>query len=99
MSLRSPTEDEKAVFVMPAWIAGIQVCMDASGDVHVDLDSSPPCWNDGIGGLFFNRAKLIYSYFQTRDHEGHEERIFPQRRKDAKSNINSKLEIQNSKQI
>jgi hypothetical protein len=64
MSLRSPTEDEKAAFVMPAWIAGIQVCMDASGDVHVDLDSSPPCWNDGIGGLFFNRAKLIYSFFK-----------------------------------
>ena len=92
---------------MPAWIAGIQVCMDASGDVHVDLDSSPPCWNDGIGGLFFNRAKLIYSYFQRRDHEEHEERIFPQSpprtptrgRKDAKSKINSKLEIRNSKQI
>ncbi len=107
MSLRSPTEDEKAVFVMPAWLAGIQVCMDASEDVHVDLDSSPPCWNDGIGGLFFNRAKLIYSYFQRRDHEGHEERIFPQSpprtptrgRKDAKSKINSKLEIRNSKQI
>jgi hypothetical protein len=106
MSLRSPTEDEKAAFVMPAWIAGIQVCMDASGDVHVDLDSSPPCWNDGIGGLFFNRAKLIYSFLKG-DHEGHEERIFPQRRKDAKSNINSKLEtcpelsrrIRNSKQI
>jgi hypothetical protein len=58
------THSEKAAFVMPAWIAGIQVCMDASGDVHVDLDSSPSCWNDGIGGLFFNRAKLIYSFFK-----------------------------------
>ena len=45
---------------MPAWVAGIQVCMDASGDVHVGLDSSPPCWNDGIGGLFFNRVKLTH---------------------------------------
>src|ERR1700757_3209706 len=71
MSLRSPAEDEKAAFVMPAWIAGIQVCMDASGDVHVDPDSSPPCWNDGIGGLFFNRAKLIYSFFKGA-HEEHE---------------------------
>jgi len=35
---------------MPAWIAGIQVCKDASGDIHVDLDFSPPCWNDGIEG-------------------------------------------------
>jgi hypothetical protein len=44
MMLRSPTEDEKPTFVMPAWIAGIQVCKDASGDIHVDLDSSFPCW-------------------------------------------------------
>jgi hypothetical protein len=27
---------------------------DASGDIHVDLDSSTPCWNDGIDGLCFN---------------------------------------------
>jgi hypothetical protein len=26
MSLRSPTDNESADFVMPAWIAGIQVC-------------------------------------------------------------------------
>jgi hypothetical protein len=35
------------IFVMPAWLAGIQV----SGmlrDIHVNLDSSAPCWNDGI---------------------------------------------------
>ena len=44
---------------MPAWIAGIQVDMDASGDIHVNLDSSTPCWNlgaDAIGGFCF---KLI----------------------------------------
>jgi hypothetical protein len=35
-------------FVMPAWMAGIQVRMDASGHIHVGLDSSTPCWNDGI---------------------------------------------------
>ena len=48
MSLRSPTEDKNAQFVMPAWIAGIHLRKDASGDVHVGLDSSAPCWNDGI---------------------------------------------------
>ncbi len=37
------------IFVMPARIAGIEVCRDASGDIHVGLDSSTPCWNDGIG--------------------------------------------------
>ena len=36
---------------MPAWIAGIQVRKDASGDIHVNLDSSTPCWNDAIEGV------------------------------------------------
>ena len=35
---------------MPAWIAGTQVRTDASGDIHVNLDSSTPCWNDAIEG-------------------------------------------------
>ena len=38
-------------FVMPAWMAGIQVRKDASGNIHVSLDSSTPCWNDAIRGL------------------------------------------------
>jgi hypothetical protein len=54
MSLRSPTESENADFVMPAWIAGIQVRKDASGDIRVNLDSSTPCWNDAIEGLCLN---------------------------------------------
>jgi hypothetical protein len=54
MSFRSHTKDEKPEFVMPAWIAGIQARKDASGNIHVNLDSRPPCWNDGIGGLCFN---------------------------------------------
>jgi hypothetical protein len=33
---------------MPAWIAGIQARKDASRDIHVNLDSSSPCWNDEI---------------------------------------------------
>jgi hypothetical protein len=36
---------------MPAWIAGIQVCKDATGNVRVNLDSSIPCWNDAIEQL------------------------------------------------
>jgi len=46
-----PTENENEDFVMPAWIAGIQVRKDASGDVHVNLDSSSPCWNDELRAL------------------------------------------------
>jgi hypothetical protein len=36
------------IFVMRARIAGIRVRKDTSGDVHVSLDSSTPCWNDTI---------------------------------------------------
>jgi hypothetical protein len=38
----------KMEIVMPAWIAGIQIRKDASGDIHVSLDSSAPYWNDRI---------------------------------------------------
>jgi hypothetical protein len=34
------------ITVMLAWIAGIQARADASGNVHVNLDSSSPCWNE-----------------------------------------------------
>jgi hypothetical protein len=62
----SPTENENANFVMPARIAGIQVRKDASGDIHVNLDSSTPCWNDAIAGLsvisaISARQKLVQS--------------------------------------
>jgi hypothetical protein len=40
------------ITVMPAWMAGIQACKDASGNVHVNLDSSSPCWNDVIKRFF-----------------------------------------------
>ena len=36
------------IFAMQVWIAGIQVRKDASGNIHVSLDSSTPCWNDAI---------------------------------------------------
>ena len=42
------------ITVMPAWIAGVQVRMDASGDIHVKLDSSTPCWNDPIERFCLN---------------------------------------------
>jgi hypothetical protein len=54
MILRTPSEHEMRIFVMPAWIAGIQARKDASGNIRVNLDSSTPCWNDGIEGLGLN---------------------------------------------
>jgi len=72
MSLRSDTKDENPEFVIPAWIAGIQVCKDASGDIHVNLDYSSPCWNDGIEGLCLTERSVSMGIF-ARAHEVHEE--------------------------
>jgi hypothetical protein len=36
------------IFVMPAWIAASTRLPGSSGDIHVNLDSSTPCWNDAI---------------------------------------------------
>jgi hypothetical protein len=67
MSLRSPTEDENAEFVMPAWIAGIQVRTDASGDIHVNLDSSSPCWNDAIEAPLLELSEAPPHVFSKED--------------------------------
>jgi hypothetical protein len=67
MRLRSPTEHEKPAFVMPAWIAGIQIRKDASGDIHVDLDSSLPCWNDGIEDRCFKLSETPSATFSKED--------------------------------
>jgi hypothetical protein len=48
MILRSPAENENGELRhagMDGRHPGVQ---DASGDIHVGLDSSTPCWNDGI---------------------------------------------------
>jgi hypothetical protein len=47
MNLRSPTEHENTELVMSARMTGIHR-KDASGDIHVGLDSSTPCWNDVV---------------------------------------------------
>jgi hypothetical protein len=63
MTLRSPTENENLNFVMPAWIAGIQVRKDASGNIHVKLDSSTPCWNDVIEGTLLEVTEVLLPSF------------------------------------
>jgi len=59
----------KQTIVMPAWIAGIQVRKDASGNIHVNLDSSTPCWNDAIEGVLHKLTEVLHRYFQRRDEE------------------------------
>jgi hypothetical protein len=58
MILRSPTDNENTDFVMPAWTAGIEIRKDASGDIHVDLDSSTPCWNDATAGALLELTEV-----------------------------------------
>jgi hypothetical protein len=47
MGLRQPRTGNK-IFVMPTSVAGMEVRKDAAGNVHVDLDSSDPFWNDAV---------------------------------------------------
>jgi len=54
MSYARPQNMKMQIIVMPAWIAGIQVRKDGSGNVHVNLDSSTPCWNDAIERFCLN---------------------------------------------
>ena len=44
---------------MPAWTAGIQARRDASGDVHVNLVSSTPCWNDDTEANAKHRKTVV----------------------------------------
>src|ERR1700745_138428 len=47
-AFRSPTKHNNGEFrhaALDCWHPGLQ---DASGDIHVSLDSSTPCWNDTI---------------------------------------------------
>ena len=39
------------------WRTGIQIRKDAFGDVHVNLDSSAPCWNDAVERSSLNSPK------------------------------------------
>jgi hypothetical protein len=69
-------------FVMPAWIAGIQVCKDASGNIHVNLDSSTPCWNDSSEG-WLNWPRPLRSLFSKEGTK--EEKKFTAERQRAQS--------------
>src|SRR5438445_8986470 len=61
---------------MPAWIAGIQVRKDASGNVRVNLDSSTPCWNDAIERSLLEVTEVPPPRIFKGDHEDHEESTY-----------------------
>ena len=51
MILRSPTEDENEDLRYAGMDCRHPGSQDDSGDIHVRLDSSTPCWNDAIEGF------------------------------------------------
>ena len=51
---------------MPEWIAGIQVRKDASGDIHVSLDSALH-WNDTTAGALFELTEVRPPIFSKVD--------------------------------
>jgi hypothetical protein len=51
MSLRSPTGHENAGLRHAGMDCRHPGSQDASGDIHVNLDSSTPCWNDATEGF------------------------------------------------
>ena len=53
MSLRAPTEHENADLRHAGMDSRYQIRTDASGNIHVNLDSSTPCWNNAIEGFCF----------------------------------------------
>jgi hypothetical protein len=61
-------EMKMQAFVMPACIAGIQ-SQDAFGDIHINLDSSIPCWN---ASRILLKTEGSRPYFQRERKEGNE---------------------------
>ena len=72
MILRSPTENENANFVMPAWTAGIQIRKDASGNIHVNLIPALHAGMTQSRRLSLNDRSSYASVFSKEQHEQHE---------------------------
>ena len=63
MSLRLPAEHDTEFSVIPARIAGSQTRRDASEDIHVNLDSSNPCWKDEIADFVHKSTEAFLAEF------------------------------------
>ena len=69
MILRSPTEHENAELRLAGMDRRHPGSQDASGDIHVGLDSSTPCWNDAIEDLYQRLTETstrVFSKEETR---------------------------------
>jgi hypothetical protein len=65
MSLRSPREHENADLRRRGMDCRHPGSQDASGDIHVSLDSSGTCWNDDARRAFNDRVPRV-AYFRRR---------------------------------
>jgi hypothetical protein len=63
MILRSPTEHENGDFRHAGMDSRHQVRKDASGNIHVSLDSSTPCWNDAIEAALLEVTEVSLHLF------------------------------------
>jgi hypothetical protein len=63
MSLRLSAEHDKEFSDIPARIAGIQTRRKASEDIHVNLDSSAPSWNDEIADFLHKFTEAFLADF------------------------------------
>ena len=59
MSLRSRTEYENGELRHAGMDGRHPGAQDASGDIHVALDSSTPCWNDTIEAFPISRPTFL----------------------------------------
>jgi hypothetical protein len=51
------------IFVMPAWMAGIQARKDVSGQIHVNLGPGTPCRDDDYCNVYVNSQHLLGIFF------------------------------------
>ena len=63
---------------MRVWNASIhQVRKDASGNIHVNLDSSTPCWNDTSKGGLLKLIEAASLGIFKEDGDRRDRNIFP----------------------
>ena len=60
------------IFVVPAWIAGIQAAGMPPENIYMNLGSSTPCWNDAIGGVLLEPTEAHSSLIFKGEHQEHE---------------------------
>jgi hypothetical protein len=73
MILHSPTENENANFVMPAWTAGIQFPRMLP---EKSMSAWIPCWIDAIEGTLLEVTEVSLTFIFKGAREGHVEEIF-----------------------